>query len=105
MQPKQACKDVFAEPQDFCPTKGEKASCLLLDRINAADDNSIQQPRNAQEHCHVLHEGAKIEDRNQDGEERAPHAGPEIKRHELQVRTNRKVIDHQCVSEEGAGRT
>ena len=48
------------------------------------------------EHGHVLHEGTKVEERHQNGEKGAPHAGPEVERHELQVHSDAQVIDDLC---------
>ena len=91
MQPKvpwpQSCEDVFAEPQ----------SSLNPD---AGTRNSVEA-KNAQEHGHVLHESAEVKDGHQNGEEGAPHAGPEVERHELQVTAGCKVVDHQRVRQEG----
>ena len=53
----------------------------------------------------MLYEGAEVTDCHQDGEERASDASPETKRHELQGRTYREVVDHQCVCQEAAGRS
>ena len=58
-----------------------------------------------QEHGHVLHEGAEVKDGHEDGEERAPHAGPEIERHEFEVASYCKVVDHQSVGQERASCT
>ena len=51
------------------------------------DEDKRNQPRKDifAEHSHVLHQRAQVEDRHQDGEERAPHAGPKVEGHELEV--------------------
>ena len=41
----------------------------------------------SQEHRHVLHESAEIENCDEDGEERAPHARPEVEGHEPRLPT------------------
>mmetsp|Transcript_49253 Transcript_49253/g.88571 ORF Transcript_49253/g.88571 Transcript_49253/m.88571 type:complete len:315 (-) Transcript_49253:399-1343(-) len=52
------------------------------------------------EHGHMLHQGAQVKNRHQDREESAPHADPEIIRHELQAHALCHVVAHQGVSQE-----
>ena len=57
------------------------------------------------EHGHMLHESTEVEDRDQNGEERTPHANPEVEGHELHIGTHSHVIHHEGVSQERTGRS
>ena len=57
------------------------------------------------EHGHMLHESTKVEDRDQNGEKRTPHANPEVEGHELHIGTHSHVIHHEGVSQERTGRS
>ena len=86
------------------PAVGE----VLDDGPNAIDDEDQGNQASKDvlaEHGHVLHEGTKVEERHQDSEKGAPHAGPEVQGHELQVHSDAQVIDDQGVGEEGASGT
>ena len=77
---------------------GRMPSMMKIKEIRPAKVSSLNM-------VHVLHEGTKVEERHQNGEKGAPHAGPEVERHELQVHSDAQVIDDQGVGEEGASGT
>mmetsp|Transcript_14312 Transcript_14312/g.33969 ORF Transcript_14312/g.33969 Transcript_14312/m.33969 type:complete len:299 (-) Transcript_14312:442-1338(-) len=52
------------------------------------------------EHGHVLHQSTKVEDGDEDGEEGAPDAHPEVVGHELQIHALRHVIANEGVGQE-----
>ena len=98
-QADEARKNVFRKPKmsrqkPLKPKRGSKTS---------APHKWGPYHRSTQQHGHVLHEGAEVEDGNKDGEERAPHTRSKIKWHKFQVASYRKVIDHQRVGQERAG--
>mmetsp|Transcript_9482 Transcript_9482/g.20299 ORF Transcript_9482/g.20299 Transcript_9482/m.20299 type:complete len:317 (-) Transcript_9482:200-1150(-) len=53
-------------------------------------------------HGDVLHERAQVEDGDQDSEQGAPHASPEVEGHELHVDGDGQVVDDKRVGQEGA---
>ena len=48
----------------------------------------------------MFHEGAQVRHCHQDGEKGTPHAGPPVEWHELKLKRNCQVIDHQSVGQE-----